>query len=71
MTPKLFFDALTDYKLWMHCILNLLSLTPAGGINVYGLSVIKAFGFSTEHANLLSSSVLYAHCLGILCRFHV
>lgn len=39
----------------MHCILNLLSLTPAGGINIYGPSVIKAFGFSTEHANLLSS----------------
>ena len=55
MTPKLFFKALTDYKLWMHCFLNLLSLCPAGGINVYGPSVIKAFGFSTTHANLLSS----------------
>lgn len=53
MTLKLLFKALTDYKLSMHCILNSVSLTSTGGINAHNATVIKAFVFSTEHANLL------------------
>lgn len=53
MTLKLLFKALTDYKLSMHCILNSVSLTSTGGINAHNATVVKAFVFSTEHANLL------------------
>lgn len=53
-------DALTDYKLWLHMILNVASLAPKGGLQLYGPYVIKGLGFSKTNANLLNavSSVL-------------
>jgi hypothetical protein len=53
-------DAILDYRLWLHMILNIVSLAPKGGLQLYGPSVIKSLGFSKINANLLNavSSVL-------------
>lgn len=53
-------DALLDYRLWLHMILNVVSLAPKGGLQLYGPFVIKSLGFSKTNANLLNavSSVL-------------
>ncbi|KAL4884094.1 major facilitator superfamily domain-containing protein [Aspergillus karnatakaensis] len=52
--------ALTDYRLWLHMALNVISLAPKGGLQLYGPTVIKNLGFSKINANLLNavSSVL-------------
>ncbi|KAL2811059.1 vitamin H transporter [Aspergillus granulosus] len=64
-------EAATDYRLWLHMILNIVSLSPKGGLQLYGPTVIKSLGFSKTNANLLNavSSVLviifsYAISLG-------
>ncbi|KAJ5390443.1 major facilitator superfamily domain-containing protein [Penicillium cataractarum] len=51
---------LVDYRLWIHMILNIVSLAPKGGLQLYGPTIIKSLGFSTVNANLLNavSSVL-------------
>jgi hypothetical protein len=53
-------EALLDYRLWLHMLLNVVSLAPKGGLQLYGPFVIKSLGFSKTHANLLNavSSVL-------------
>ncbi|KAL6865699.1 hypothetical protein ACO1O0_001795 [Amphichorda felina] len=55
-----FREAIIDYRLWLHMILNVVSLTPKGGLQLYGPFVIKSLGFSKTDANLLNavSSVL-------------
>lgn len=55
-----FIDSMLDYRLWLHMILNIVSLTPKGGLQLYGPTVIKSLGFSKINANLLNavSSVL-------------
>ncbi|KAL1864753.1 hypothetical protein Daus18300_007555 [Diaporthe australafricana] len=60
ITLKSLRRALTDYKLWLHMILNIVSLAPKGGLQLYGPTVIKSLGFSKTNANLLNavSSVL-------------
>ncbi|KAH7140214.1 alternative sulfate transporter [Dactylonectria estremocensis] len=60
ITWKRFLEAVVDYRLWLHMILNIVSLAPKGGLQLYGPSVIKGLGFSKIHANLLNavSSVL-------------
>ncbi|KAL4959672.1 major facilitator superfamily domain-containing protein [Aspergillus stella-maris] len=52
--------ATIDYRLWLHLILNLVSLAPKGGLQLYGPTVIRGLGFSKINANLLNavSSVL-------------
>ncbi|KAM0555915.1 hypothetical protein ACHAPJ_006317 [Fusarium lateritium] len=47
--------ALTDYRLWIHLILNLVSLAPKGGLQLYGPTIIRSLGFSKINANLLNS----------------
>ncbi|CAG9986486.1 unnamed protein product [Clonostachys byssicola] len=53
-------EALLDYRLWLHMILNVASLAPKGGLQLYGPLVIRSLGFSKTDANLLNavSSVL-------------
>lgn len=60
ITLKDFFEAIIDYRPWLHMILNIVSLAPKGGLQLYGPFVIKSLGFSKTDANLLNavSSVL-------------
>ena len=60
MSVKSVIEALLDYRLWVHMILNIVSLSPKGGLQLYGPTIIKSLGFSTVNANLLNavSSVL-------------
>ncbi|KAH7166425.1 alternative sulfate transporter [Dactylonectria macrodidyma] len=60
ITWNRFLEAVVDYRLWLHMILNIVSLAPKGGLQLYGPTVIKNLGFSKIHANLLNavSSVL-------------
>lgn len=53
-------EALRDYRLWLHMLLNLVALSPKGGLQLYGPNIIKSLGFSRTKANLLNavSSVL-------------
>ncbi|KAB2570445.1 putative transporter [Lasiodiplodia theobromae] len=47
--------ALLDPLLWLHLLLNMASLAPKGGLQLYGPSVIKALGFTKTKANALNS----------------
>ncbi|KAJ5093565.1 major facilitator superfamily domain-containing protein [Penicillium angulare] len=55
MSLKSIVQALLDYGLWVHMILNIVSLAPKGGLQLYGPTIIKSLGFSTVDANLLNS----------------
>ncbi|GME25337.1 Alternative sulfate transporter [Neofusicoccum parvum] len=48
-------EAVTDIHLWLHLVLNLVSLAPKGGLQLYGPTVIKTLGFSKTKANALNS----------------
>ncbi|CAH0040345.1 unnamed protein product [Clonostachys rhizophaga] len=48
-------EALLDYRLWLHMILNVASLAPKGGLQLYGPLVIRSLGFSKTDANLLNA----------------
>lgn len=50
---------LTNPRLWGHCILNIVALTPKGGLALYSPSIIKSLGFSKLAANALSSISYY------------
>lgn len=60
ITFKSLAEALKDYRLWAHMLLNLVALSPKGGLQLYGPNIIKNLGFSRTNANLLNavSSVL-------------
>ncbi|GJD03087.1 alternative sulfate transporter [Colletotrichum higginsianum] len=60
MTLKTLVQALTDHRIWLHMLLNVVSLAPKGGLQLYGPNIIKGLGFSRTNANLLNavSSVL-------------
>ncbi|KAF5675376.1 nicotinamide mononucleotide permease [Fusarium circinatum] len=47
--------ALTDYRVWMHTLLNLVGLAPKGGLQLYGPTIIRSLGFSKINSNLLNS----------------
>ncbi|KAL5385259.1 hypothetical protein PMIN02_008890 [Paraphaeosphaeria minitans] len=47
--------AFLDPRLWLHLLLNLVSLAPKGGLQLYGPTVIKNIGFSKTKANALNS----------------
>ncbi|RSL71568.1 hypothetical protein CEP54_001344 [Fusarium duplospermum] len=47
--------AFVDIRLWLHMVLNILSLTPKGGLLIYGPTIIKNLGFSKINANLLNA----------------
>ncbi|KAG5794415.1 hypothetical protein H9Q69_006516 [Fusarium xylarioides] len=47
--------ALTNYRIWIHTILNLVSLAPRGGLQLYGPTIIRSLGFSKIDSNLLNS----------------
>jgi hypothetical protein len=51
--------AFLDIKLWLHLLLNMASLAPKGGLQLYGPSVIKSLGFSKTSANALNSISSY------------
>ncbi|RGP77721.1 hypothetical protein FLONG3_4180 [Fusarium longipes] len=47
--------ALADYRIWIHTILNLVSIAPKGGLQLYGPTIIRSLGFSKINSNLLNS----------------
>ncbi|KAH7240827.1 major facilitator superfamily domain-containing protein [Fusarium redolens] len=47
--------ALTDYRIWIHTVLNVVSLAPKGGLQLYGPTIIRSLGFSKINSNLLNS----------------
>lgn len=47
--------ALLDPLPWLHLALNLVSLAPKGGLQLYGPTVIQALGFARAKANALNS----------------
>lgn len=55
MTISTIFEALLDYKLWLHMGLNIVAMAPKGGLQLYGPTVIKSLGFSKINANLLNA----------------
>jgi len=48
-----------DYRLWGHFAINVLALTPKGGLALYSPTIIKSLGFGTTSANALSSVSSY------------
>lgn len=59
-------------RIIMHMLITLTATIPVSSINTYGPSVIKSFGYSTVHANALSSvgpliAVVMVLTLGWLC----
>jgi hypothetical protein len=48
-------EALLDYRLWLHMIINVASLASKGGLQLYGPFVIRSPGFSKINANLLNA----------------
>ncbi|PSN59374.1 alternative sulfate transporter [Corynespora cassiicola Philippines] len=48
-------EAFLDHRLWLHLFINLVSLAPKGGLQLYGPTVIKGLGFSQTKANALNS----------------
>ncbi|KAI8302450.1 putative transporter [Colletotrichum sp. SAR11_59] len=55
ITLKSLREAFVDLRLWLHMFLNILSLTPKGGLAIYGPTIIKSLGFSKTNANLLNA----------------
>ncbi|KAJ5006616.1 putative transporter [Colletotrichum sp. SAR 10_99] len=55
ITLKSLREAFVDLRLWLHMFLNILSLTPKGGLAIYGPTIIKNLGFSKTNANLLNA----------------
>ncbi|TDZ39372.1 putative transporter [Colletotrichum spinosum] len=56
ITLKSLLKALTDYRLWVHILLNIVALSPKGGLQLYGPNIIKSLGFSRTNANLLNAT---------------
>jgi hypothetical protein len=54
-----FIDAISDIRIWLHGLLNILALSPKGGLQLYGPTIIKSLGFSKTKANLLNSVSSY------------
>ncbi|KAK5065192.1 hypothetical protein LTR84_001029 [Exophiala bonariae] len=47
--------ALADIRLWAHMGINVLSLAPKGGLQLYSPSIIRSLGFDSSKANALNS----------------
>lgn len=54
-----FVDAICDVRLWLHGLLNIICLSPKGGLQLYAPSIIKSLGFGKTRANLLNSVSSY------------
>lgn len=54
--PRQVFKQLTtNYLMWFHAIIAIVSLTPKGGLLLYAPTLIKNLGFDKIRANLLAS----------------
>jgi MFS-type transporter involved in bile tolerance (Atg22 family) len=61
---------LTDYHIWGHCIINIISLAPKGGLGFYGPLIVKSFGFDSIKASALNSVSNFGVCiLALLCAW--
>ncbi|KAF6815126.1 major facilitator superfamily transporter [Colletotrichum musicola] len=50
----------SNYYIWLHSLVALISLTPKGGLLLYAPTIIKNLGFDKINANLLASVSNYA-----------
>ena len=68
ITLTTFREAIVDYRLWLHMLLNVVSLAPKGGLQLYGPTIIRNLGFSKTNANQLNavSSVLVIILSGLI-----
>lgn len=57
------FTILTDHHIWGHCIINIISLAPKGGLGYYGPVIVKSFGFDPIQASALNSVSNFGVCI--------
>ncbi|KAG7914512.1 hypothetical protein KL927_004706 [Ogataea polymorpha] len=70
MSKKELFEALIDYRLCSHLILNFFQLIAKGGFGVFTPKLMKTFGFSTVKANMLTAVGYFGACvLSLLLSF--
>jgi MFS family permease len=60
---KQFLSVLADLRLWGHFAINMLSLAPKGGLQLYSPTIIRSLGFDTTTANALASVSNYGVCI--------
>lgn len=53
------FRILLDFRLWAHCAINMVSLVPKGGLQLYTPTILRDLGFSKLRANALASISYY------------
>lgn len=53
----------SSVRIWGHFAINLISLTPKGGLGTYGPTIIKNMGFSSVTASFLSSVHNFGVCI--------
>jgi hypothetical protein len=53
----------TSFRIWGHFSINLITLTPKGGLATYGPTIIKNLGFSAITASNLSSVSNFGVCI--------
>ncbi|KAH8170352.1 major facilitator superfamily protein [Sarocladium implicatum] len=54
---------LTDHHIWGHCVINIISLAPKGGLGYYGPVIVKSFGFDPIQASALNSVSNFGVCI--------
>jgi hypothetical protein len=72
-TSKDWLKVFTNRRLWMHALINLIGVTPAGGLTTFGPTIIKLLGFSKLDANAIISvgyyiAVCFAFGLSVLSQ---
>lgn len=60
---KYVWDALTDWKIYVHMFITIGIYTPLYSISLFLPTIIKNMGYSNEHANLMSVPPYVSACL--------
>ena len=70
LTFKSVIRTLLHFNLWTHFAINVLGLSPKGGLQLYSPLIIKELGFSRLSANALASVSNYGVCiLSFVCSY--
>jgi MFS family permease len=54
---------LTDYHIWGHAAINIVTIAPKGGTGFFGPLIVKSFGFSSIKASALNSVSNFGVCI--------
>jgi hypothetical protein len=54
---------LSDYHIWGHAAINVISLAPKGGLGFFGPLIVKSFGFDAIKASALNSVSNFGVCI--------